>query len=83
MTFNYLYKLILFNDHQQLKLTVFSIKILKFVHLIKMFLIIYFIKTDYFYKMLNEQYYIHSHIVEIINCIIYNEKIINIFFIID
>ena len=44
---------------------------------------IHFIKADHFYKMLNEQYYMHFHIIKIINYIIYNEKIINIFFIIS
>ena len=83
MIFNYLHKLIFFNNHQQLKLTVFSIKILKFIYLIKMFLMIHFIKINHFYKMLNEQYHMHFYIIKIINYIIYNEKIINIFFIIN
>ena len=83
MIFNYLHKLILFDNHQQLKPTVLSTKILKFAHLIKMFLMTYFIKISYFYKMLNEQYHMHFHITEVINHIIYDEKIINIFFIID
>ena len=80
MIFNHLHKLILFNNHQQLKLTVLNAKISEFVHLTKMFLIIHFIKINHFYKMLNEQYYMHFHIAEIINCIIYDKKIINILF---
>ena len=83
MTFNHLHKLIFFNNHQQLKLTVLNIKILKFVHLTKMSLMIYFIKVNHFYKMLNKQYCMHFHIIKIINHIIYDEKIINIFFIIN
>ena len=83
MTFNCLHKLILFNDHQQLKSTVFNAKILKFAHSTKMSLMTHFIKTDHFYKMLNEQYHMHFHIAEIVNCIIYDEKIINVFFIIS
>ena len=83
MIFNHLHKLILFNNHQQLKSTVFNVKILKFIHLTEMFLITCFIKVNHFYKMLNEQYYMHFHIIEIVNCIIYNEKIINVLFIIN
>ena len=65
MTFDYLHKLILFDNHQQLKLTVLNVKILKFIHSTKMFLMTCFIKVDHFYKMLNKQYCMHSHIAEI------------------
>ena len=83
MIFNHLHKLIFFNNHQQLKSTVFSIKISEFVHSTEMSLMIHFIKVNHFYKMLNEQYHMHSHIIKIVNHIIYDKKIINIFFIIN
>ena len=54
MTFNHLHKLILFDNYQQLKLTVFNVKILEFAHSTEMFLMTHFIKIDHFYKMLNE-----------------------------
>ena len=81
--FNHLHKLILFDNHQQLKLTVLNVKISEFVHLTEMFLMTHFIKINHFYKMLNEQYHMYFHIIKIINHIIYDEKIINALFIIN
>ena len=83
MAFNHLHKLILFGDHQQLKPTVPSAKVSEFAHSTEMPLMTCFIKAGHFYKMLNEQYRMHFHIAKIVNRIIYDEKIINAFFIIN
>ena len=65
------------NDHKQLPPTVILKKISKFAETAELSLMHQQIFTDQSYIMLDKQYWMHSHIMSIMNELFYDDNLMN------